>query len=326
MRRPPRRRYDKATYYRGVRMVPYDIVKELVVALGIVGVLVLILSAALSSPDVPALTIAQWSQADPVDFVTTATGELSGSSTSSDYGPPYNNGSGAAQSLWFFNPQSWAGVHQPVDSSNQFVVQPLQQAAPVDSELKVALDGWANASASQQSTWTDAYTKALADATVQDGKVAVKSGDYGPLPVMTDRLLTIARSGGLDGLLLATDKFFQTDYTRPLLFMGDGGVLSGQAEDQKLTGSQWGMMNETGRYPGQAWLWLYTLWYQVAPFNRDSDSGFLGISSANADLGVVFAMGALTLLLLLVPFVPGLRDLPRWIPVHRLIWKRQRSP
>ncbi len=27
------------------------------------------------------------------------------------------------------------------------------------------------------------------------------------------------------------------------------------------------MMNETGSYPGQVWLWLYTFWYQVPPFN-----------------------------------------------------------
>jgi len=31
--------------------------------------------------------------------------------------------------------------------------------------------------------------------------------------------------------------------------------------------------------------------------------------------------GAATLLLLLVPFIPGLRDIPRLIPVHRLIWR-----
>jgi hypothetical protein len=23
------------------------------------------------------------------------------------------------------------------------------------------------------------------------------------------------------------------------------------------------MMNETGSYPGQVWLWLYTFWYQI---------------------------------------------------------------
>jgi hypothetical protein len=25
--------------------------------------------------------------------------------------------------------------------------------------------------------------------------------------------------------------------------------------------------------------------------------------------------------LLCIPFIPGLRDIPRWIPVHRLIWR-----
>jgi hypothetical protein len=28
-----------------------------------------------------------------------------------------------------------------------------------------------------------------------------------------------------------------------------------------------------------------------------------------------------TLLLLFIPFIPGLRDIPRWIPLHRLVWR-----
>jgi hypothetical protein len=31
--------------------------------------------------------------------------------------------------------------------------------------------------------------------------------------------------------------------------------------------------------------------------------------------------GLATLLLLAIPFIPGLRDIPRWIPVHRLVWR-----
>ena len=124
--------------------------------------------------------------------------------------------------------------------------------------------------------------------------------------------LALARSGGLDGLLLAgTGTFYQTDYTAPLLFMGDGGHLSGLAEQQKLLGTQWGVMNETGRYPGQAWLWLFQMWYQIPPYN----------TSANVDLLVVLTMGVLSVALILVPFIPGLRDIPRWIPIHRLIWR-----
>ena len=65
--------------------------------------------------------------------------------------------------------------------------------------------------------------------------------------------------------LLTSNQFFQTDYTKPLLFMADGGLLDERAEAQHLLGEQWGMMNETGSYPGQAWLWLYALWYQVEP-------------------------------------------------------------
>jgi hypothetical protein len=78
-----------------------------------------------------------------------------------------------------------------------------------------------------------------------------------------------------------------------------------------LTGSQWGVMNETGSYPGQPWLWLYTLWYQIGPFG----------SSHNADLIAIYLTGLATILLLAVPFIPGLRDVPRLIPVHRLIWR-----
>ena len=317
-----RRHYDKATYYRGVRMVPYDLLKELVAAFAIVGVIVLVLSWVLSSPDVPAATIQGWAKADPVDFVTAASGELAGQSVSAQYGPPYNDGSNSVQTLGPLHPQEWAGVHQPVDPTQQFVLQPLRQAQVGDSDLAAALSQYDGAADQQRSGWLDAYTKSLGDAKEQDGRIVVGAGDYGPVPVLMDRLFSVARSGGLDGLLQASDKFFQTDYTRPLLFMGDGSYLSGLADDQKLTGNQWGVMNETGRYPGQAWLWLYTLWYQVAPYNR-SDNGFLGISSANTDLAVVITMLILTMMLVLVPFIPGLRDLPRWIPIHRLIWRRR---
>ena len=45
-------------------------------------------------------------------------------------------------------------------------------------------------------------------------------------------------------------------------------------------------------------------------------------TAANVDLLVVLTMAVLSLALLLVPFIPGLRDIPRWIPIHRLIWRR----
>ena len=306
-------------YYRGVRMVPYDLVKELVLALAGLGVVIIVAAAFLSSPDVGPVTIAAWAQSDPQDFVTTATNELAGSTTSGGYGNPYNT-NGPGQKWGPVAPQSWFGTRIPVDSANAFVIQPLQRAAVGNADLTTALGQWQGAGSDQQAKWLDAYGKALPNATVADGKITVAAGDYGPVPVMMSNLLAVAQAGGLDGLLVINDRFYQTDYTQPLLFMGDGGYLAGLAQLQNLTGSQWGMMNETGSYPGQTWLWLYTLWYQVPPFN--SATGFLGINSSNADLGVIIVMTVLTVALAVVPFIPVLRDIPRWVPIHRLIWRR----
>jgi hypothetical protein len=53
------------------------------------------------------------------------------------------------------------------------------------------------------------------------------------------------------------------------------------------------MMNETGSYPGQAWLWLYALWHQVEPFKE----------SPNGDILVMLVMGVLSLGLICIPFI-----------------------
>ncbi|MHB8632036.1 MAG: hypothetical protein ACYC9W_08930 [Candidatus Limnocylindria bacterium] len=303
-------------YYAGIRMVRYDLLKELAVATTVMLVVVLALAALLSSADVPPLTVQKWAQDDPIDFVTTATSELAGTSTSAQYGAPYNAGDASVQRLGPLAPQDWAGVRLPVDPARDFVLAPLKYASVGNPELATALGTYAASDTQLRGAWLDRYGTALRHATQQDGRVVVAAGDYGPLPILMTDLLNVARTGGLDGQLLDAGRFYQTDYTRPLLFMGDGGHFQTLAQEQRLVADQWGMMNETGQYPGQTWLWLYTAWYQLPPFQ----SG--GWFAANADLVVVIIMAVLTALLALVPFVPGLRDIPRYLPLHRLIWRR----
>jgi hypothetical protein len=299
-------------YQQGVRTIPYDLLKEIAIAMAVSLVVIVGLAFFLSSPDVPSVTIQSWAQADPVDFTTTANDELAGTSVTASYGPPYNQGTGSVQSIGPISPQSWAGVHVNVDQPNDFVTNPLKQAASNDAQLAGQISTYQAASADQQGKWHDAYATALKDAKVANGAVTVATGDYGPVPALLGRLVQLAQTGALDGLLLSSNHFYQTDYTKPLLFINDGGYVAGVAHDQHLTGNQWGMMNETGLYPGQTWLWLYTLWYQLPPFNQVS----------YGDLLVVLVMALLTGLLFLVPLIPGLRDIPRWIPIYRLIWRR----
>jgi len=311
-----RARQTQEEYFRGVPTIPYDLLKELAIALIASLALIVLLAALLSSPDVKPETVQTWATNDPVDFVTTATSELSGATVTANYGPPYNSGTGSIQGFGPITPQSWFGVHQPVDPPNDFVLTPLKIASAGNADLAAALDTYNKADDKTRQGWLTGYSKALTDAKADSsGSFTVATGDFGPVPLMMDNLRRQAQAGGLDGVLLSQGGFYQTDYTRPLLFMADGGYLAGLAGAQNLTGSQWGMMNETGRYPGQTWLWLYTFWYQVPPF----------LGSSNADLGVVLTVTVLSLGLMLVPFIPGLRDIPYWIPIHRLIW-RMRPP
>jgi hypothetical protein len=188
----------------------------------------------------------------------------------------------------------------------------LTIAWTVERQLDAAVTAYTAVSPAQQAKWTAAYEKAVANAAFDHGHLTVPSGLYGPVGPMISGLTSMARSGALDGALLSSRQFYGTDYTKPLLFIADGSYLANLAQGQHLSGDQWGMMNETGNYPGQAWLWLYTLWYQVPPMT----------TSTNADLQVWGIMMVLTVLLALIPFIPGLRSTPRWTRVYRLIWRR----
>ncbi len=288
----------------------YDILKEGTIAAAIVLALTLGLAAALSSPDVPPVTIATWARIAPADFLATAASELNGTSETATYGPPYNNQSGSVQRL-LFSPQTIPGVTQPVNAAQDFVLGPLAELAATDPGIAAPLAVYRAAPAAQQLKWANAYVTAVAKVTFVNDRPVVPAAADGPVPALMAGELTLARSGGLDTDLLSQQPFYGTNYTKPLLFMEDGAYFAGQATALGLTGEQWGVMNETGSYPGQPWLWLYTLWYQVPGWTN----------SANIDMIAVYMTGAATILLLCVPFIPGLRDIPRLIPVHKLIWR-----
>jgi hypothetical protein len=292
----------------------YDILKEGTIASVIVLLLTVALASLLSSPDDPPVTVRSWVQVAPADFLATAASELNGTSLSAGYGPPYNS-NGSPQKL-LFAPANIAGVRQPIDPAQTFVLAPLASAAPTDPTLAAALAQYNAASPDLQNKWVTNYGNAVTKVTFDNGTPVVPKANDGPVPVMLATELALARSGAIDTDLLAQRPFYGTDFTKPLLFLADGGYYADVATADHLTGSQWGVMNETGSYPGQPWLWLYQLWYQLPGFR----------TSTNADLIAIYLTGAATLLLLAVPFIPGLRDIPRWIPVHRLIWRSADQP
>jgi hypothetical protein len=289
---------------------PYDLAREFVIALVVALVLACGLAAIFSSPDDPAITMSAWANAAPNDVVATAAGELAGTTTSAGYGPPYNSNS-TGQQLGPLSLQKWAGVRLPVDSTS-LVLRPLSNLSG-DPALTTALATWKSATPDQQAKWTKAFGDALGGDSPDPANVpkAMKAQGVGPVPALSTAFLGLAKTGGLEGALTSSGNFYGGDQTQSLLLLTDGTYLANLADAQHLSGDAWGMMNEAGNAPGQPWMWLYTFWYQVEPFK----------SSANADAQIWAVMMFLTLCLMLLPFIPGLRSIPRWIPVHRLVWR-----
>src|SRR5580704_2968117 len=288
----------------------YDLLKEGTIASVVVLALTFGLAALLSSPDVPPVTIATWARLAPADFLATASAELNGTSETATYGPPYDNQTANAQRL-LFAPAAIAGVRQPINAAQAFVLGPLTSLAPTSPGIAAPLASYKAASAAQQLKWANAYATAVTKVKFAGGSPVVPAAADGPVPALMRAEFTLARSGALDTDLLSHQPFYGSSFTRPLLFIEDGAYFVNKATALGLTGAQWGVMNEPGSYPGQPWLWLYTLWYQVPGWSN----------SANIDMIAIYMTGLATILLLLVPFIPGLRDAPRLIPVHRLIWR-----
>lgn len=292
---------------------PPEPIKGLYLATGVMTLLAIALAILFSSPDQRPSTIAQWSRQQPVGFLKTAVAELAGTSPTAEYGPPYDNGEGSVQHAAFIHLQEWLGVSHPVHTAADFVIDPLRTIP--DPTLQAEVSEYEGSREFLKADGINSVEKALYKAPVSASRsVYMKPGEYENVDNIMRGLLGLAQSGGLEADLLSGDGFFQDDYTKPLLFMTDGEVIERRAQREHLPGRQWAMMDETGSYPGQVSLWPYALLYQVGPIK----------GSRNADLLVMLVMGALALLFVCVPFLPGVRDVPRRVPVWRLIWREPR--
>ena len=311
----------------------YDLIQEGIIAVVVIGVLVLALNVFFGSPLVHSVTFQSWATAAPEDFVATTLTELTGTSESATYGPPYNSGtvdlkidqsisqtpSGNAvnptgpsqlQNLGPLSPQAWAGTPIPVNVPDQFVIKPLASLAVLNPDTQAALNRWNGASLDDKSAWANAALSS----TITIDATTVKFNtdkDTGPLPVLMSTMLAAAQSGALNAQMIDNrTNLYSTNNTNSLLYVADGNYLGDIATYYNLQGPQWGVMNEIGSWPGQPWLWWYSMFYNIP-----------GWSSIGTDILAVASAVPFVLIFVFLPFIPGLRNIPRWIPLQRLIWR-----
>ena len=298
-------------YQKGVPQKSYDLIREGLLVLLVVVVIVVVLAAVIGSPDYPTVRGQDVATLQPLAFIKTTAGILAGDSSLQSYGPPYTKDNDNSQRLAGVAPATWFGVTHPIDATQDLVITPLQRVALFRPDVGQALQTYQQASDDQKDAWNKAYADALDSAIVVGGQVQVPPGDYGPVPVLMDGMLVLAKAGLLEGALQTNSQLpYAFDSTLPLVYFQDD-VDHDVAESLNMQGSQWGLIHETGFYPGAWWLWPYSFFYQIPPMS----------TSANGDLEVGVIMVALFLILLFLPVIPGLKHIPRGIRLYRLIWR-----
>ncbi len=301
---------------RRVPLVEFDMVKEALVALGIVASAVVACALIFGAPYSKPITIQQVARQEPHALIRTALRDLTGQSAMARYGPPYNTG-GTAQHLGFFAPARWFGVTHPVDPRQVDVLGPLSDAAVLNPALGQALSEWKAATPAQRAAWVKAFeqiepTAAISPSSTLELPPAAAAAS-GPLPLMMSGELQLGRAGllaaAIDGT--GTTNVYQYSEQDSLLFL-QGQVIQKIAAQRNLLGyPQWGIVHEEGNYPGPWWLTPYAFLYQVPPYS----------TSPNGDLMAAGTMGVLFLVLFFLPLIPVVNRLPKWLRVYRWIWR-----
>jgi hypothetical protein len=261
-------------------------------------VVVAVLAAAVGSPNWPKDTIAGVTKNNPGGAILAFTQELDGTATSTGNAAEFGMG----------------------DPGQVFVMNPLRQAAPLlGTDVQSAVASYDAASAQQQQAWASNYDKALGTITASGGgamsagipspdfsKIDTLAGDFGPVPVLVKADLQLAQSGYLEQYLQAVDPGHSFHLTNIWLY--DHPNLLNTAVDQGLTDDQWGMVKERGFPVGPWYLFIPAVFHVYFP-GGTTGPGF-----------VLWNLLFAAILLFVVPLVPGIRDIPRYLKLYRFIY------
>lgn len=299
---------------RGIPTKPYDMVREGLIVLAGTTLVILLLAGFWGFPDYRPLTPKEVAAKEPIAFLQRTLSYFSGKSDLQTYGPPYTRDYENAQHVGFICPACWVGVVSPLNAQRDLVMEPLEQIGMLNPSVAASLKDYQQAPAAQQTAWIEGYSSALKTARIDQGRVVLPPGEHGPVAPLMEAMLNLARAGLLDGALTQnTDPElapYNTSYLRGLLYLG-GPIMDKLADHFDEQGGQWGMVHTAGPYPGAWWLWPYAFLYQIPAI----------ANSPNADLIAGMIIFAFTLVLVFLPIIPGLNQIPYIVPVYKIIWR-----
>lgn len=132
-----------------------------------------------------------------------------------------------------------------------------------------------------------------------------------PLEVLISQLISMAGTGLYQQSLTSpAPTSMQTSY--PLRFLADTGIMDSRAQSLGITTDQYGMLSEeSGHLPPGAW-WL-------APIGLLNHTVLANDDNGDRDGAII--LGSLLLLLIALPYIPGLNRLPEIFHLNKFIWR-----
>ncbi len=261
-------------------------------------VVVAVLAAALGSPNWPRDTIAAVTKDNPGGAILAFTQELDGTATSTSNAAEFGMG----------------------DPGQVFVLGPLRQVAPLwRADVRAALAAYDAASPQQQQAWAKSYDDALGTIMPSGGgemegtpspdysKIDMLKGDFGPIPTLVKADLQLAQNGFLEQYLQAVEPGHSYHLTNIWLY--DHPNLLNTAVEQGLTDDQWGMVKERGFSVGPWYLFIPAVFHVYFP------------GGAEGQWFVLWNLLFAAILLFVIPLVPGVRDIPRYLKLYRFIYR-----
>src|SRR6266700_1175221 len=263
-------------------------------------VVVAALAFAVGSPNWPRDTIVSVTKDNPGGAIMAFTQELDGTATSTSNAAEFGMG----------------------DTGQVFVLNPLRQAAPLlgsNSNVQSALSTYEGATPDQQQKWASAYDTALGTITMSSSgcmggssgpdfsKIDRLKGDFGPVPVLVKKDRQLAQNGYLEQYLQAVDPGHSFHLTNIWLY--DHPNLLNTAVAQGLTDDQWGMVKERGFSVGPWYLFIPAVFHVYFP------------NGANGTWFVIWNLLFAAILMFVVPLVPGIRDIPKYLKLYRFIYR-----
>ncbi|MCL4411399.1 cytochrome b N-terminal domain-containing protein [Candidatus Marsarchaeota archaeon] len=274
--------------------IPYSIVaadhRTMYKRMGYIAVIVLLFAIFLRVPYTAPLTIAGIANAHPDAVALTLLEEFNFSSNTATY-------------IDTIDPYTFS-------TRNVYVTAPYTYYLNITSAPNAEEALLAENVSAQRASLAQAHSYFDANGSIAQGR---NSSD--PMIALASELTLMAQEG-LYQPAVQNEEASGLDTTYVLLFINDTGELGAAGQEYGLTTGQWGMLKvAAGSLPIQYWLAPYNLLEIMTsgiPWWNDIENGTLAFLAF--------------LVLLLLPYIPGLRSVPDKLKLYKIFWNRFTVP